>query len=68
MTSKTCIPDLSEIIQMLPPQFNDAKKHFLQANREFLLGIRSIVEAGIEVTDRAMKEKKEKPVKKVNIK
>ncbi|CUT01272.1 hypothetical protein [Candidatus Chrysopegis kryptomonas] len=63
------LPDFSAILESLPPELNETKKHFIQANKEFLLAIRSIIDAGIAIADKLLEEKpKQEPARKVKVK
>ncbi len=63
------LPDFSAIFKALPPELNETKKHFIQANKEFLLAIRSIIDAGIAIADKLLEEKQEESsAKRVKIK
>ncbi|CUS99707.1 hypothetical protein JGI3_00996 [Candidatus Kryptobacter tengchongensis] len=63
------LPDFSAILESLPPELNETKKHFIQASKEFLLAIRSMIDATITIADKLLEEKpKAEPAKKVKVK
>ena len=63
------LPDFSSILESVPPELNETKKHFIQANKEFLLALRSILDAGIALIDKLLEEKpKPQRAQKVKVK
>jgi hypothetical protein len=61
--------DISSILESLPLELNETKKHFIQANKEILLAIRSMIDAGIALADKLLEEKpKQAQAKKVKVK
>jgi hypothetical protein len=63
------LPDFSSIFKSLPPELGETKKHFIQMNKEFLLAIRSIIDAGIAIADKLLEEKpKQGETRKVKVK
>ncbi len=63
------LPDFSAILKSLPPELDESKKHFIRMNKEFLLAIRSIIDAGIAIADKLLEEKPEQSeTRKVKVK
>ena len=50
------------------PELSEAKGHFLNAEKEVLLAVRSILDRAIEKAEDTGKERKKKSIKKVQIK
>ncbi|CUS79684.1 hypothetical protein JGI7_01371 [Candidatus Kryptonium thompsonii] len=63
------LPDFQALFKSLPPELDEAKKHFIQVNKEILLTIRSVIDAGIAIADKLLEEKpKTEPAKKIKVK
>lgn len=60
--------EVNECFEDMKKFADEVSPHFYKTVKEFLLFIRSIVDAGIEITENKMKQPKKQNIEKVDIK
>jgi hypothetical protein len=60
--------EVNECLEDMKKFANEVSPHFYKTVKEFLLFIRSIVDAGIEITESKIKTPKNQNIEKVDIK